>query len=199
MSPENYKATLEGLKADLKKAKETHQALLRFAEAEEEKIAHLRQSVSALSHLCGEKFEEEDEFGLTDLVRMALRTWSGQPLTAPEVKERIEQLGYPQKSENTLASIHTILKRLVVKKEVDDSVVRDGSKTGYRWIKTLPQLDAVPLSPAEEKMREAIARTPRGRTVPPPPGSPGVPLHNATQQEEESKYEFDPLNKRGKK
>jgi hypothetical protein len=157
VSPEDYKAALESLKADLKKAKETHQSMLRFAEAEEEKIAHLRQSVSALSHLCGEKFEEDDEFGLTDLVRMALKTWSGQPLTAPEVKERIEQLGYPQKSENTLASIHTILKRLVVKKEVDDSAVREGNKTGYRWIKSLPRLDAVSLSP-NERMREAMAR-----------------------------------------
>ena len=138
MSPDNYKIALEQLKGDLREAKIRYRDLLQRADDEEQAIAHLRQSVAALSKLCGETFEDEDEFGLTDLVRMAVKT-SGGALTALEVKSRLEQLGYPQTSENALASIHTILKRLVLKGEVDDSVIKEGNKTAYRWKISLAQ------------------------------------------------------------
>jgi hypothetical protein len=141
MSPENYKEALESLKRDLHEAKVQHRASLDLAESAEQRIAHLRQSISALSQLCGEKFEEDDEFGLTDLVRMALKTHGG-PLTAVDVKTRLEQLGYPQKSENALPSIHTVLKRLVLKGEANDTAIKEG-KTAYRW-STVPPPPSFP-------------------------------------------------------
>lgn len=133
METEDYKATLERFRAELEKAKATHQNLLRFAEAEEQKIAHLRQSVSALAQLCGESFEDDDEFGLTDAIRMALKAHGGA-LNAQQVKVQIERLGFnTAKYTNALASIHTVLKRLAIKGELDDAATSDG-KTAYRWI-----------------------------------------------------------------
>lgn len=128
-----YAVIFEALTKDLHAAKGRHAEAVATAEAEEINITNLRQSLAAIGQLCGKVFEEEDEYGLTDLVRMALKTLSGGALAPPEVKTRIESLGYPQKSENTLASIHTILKRLLAKGEVDTVIVQ-GNKTAYRWI-----------------------------------------------------------------
>ena len=44
---------------------------------------------------------------------MALKTHGGA-LNAQQVKTRLEQLGFKTESTNLLASIHTILKRLVL-------------------------------------------------------------------------------------
>jgi len=137
MTSEDYKPALEKILKDLRESKQRHRSLVEQAEDEEQRIAHLRQSASALSSLCGEHFEEEDEFGLTDAIRMALRTQAGVVFTAIDVKNRLEQLGYPQKSENALASVHTVLKRLALKGEVDDTAIKD-NKTAYRWKMRLP-------------------------------------------------------------
>ncbi len=150
MSPENYKEALESLKTDLHEAKVQHSAALKLAESAEQRIAHLRQSISALSQLCGERFEEDDEFGLTDLVRMALKTHGGA-LTAVDVKTRLEQLGYPQKSENALPSIHTVLKRLVLKGEANDTAIKDG-KTAYRWSTVPPPPSFVDVDTIEDTL-----------------------------------------------
>lgn len=130
---QDYANIFESLKNDLQSAKARHAQAMAAADAEEMNITSLRQSLAAIGQLCGKVFEDEDEYGLTDLIRMALRTWSGQPLPPPELKSRIESLGYPQKSDSALASIHTILKRLTAKGEVD-AVVLPSNKTGYRWI-----------------------------------------------------------------
>lgn len=130
-----YAEMFEALTKDLHAAKARHAQAIATADREELDITNLRQSLAAIGQLCGKKFEEEDEYGLTDLVRMALRTMQGSALEPTQVKERIESLGYPQKSENVLASIHTILKRLLAKGEVDTHILQPGNKTAYRWVK----------------------------------------------------------------
>ena len=64
---------------------------------------------------------------------MALKTY-GNALNAQQVKNRLEQLGYKTDSPNLLASVHTILKRLVLRGELDDNYTME-SKPAYRWIK----------------------------------------------------------------
>jgi hypothetical protein len=134
MSPENYKSALEQLKKDLRDSKQRRLEHLRGVEEEEERITHLRQSVASLSRLCGEAFDDEDEFGLTDAIRMALKAHGGH-LNPQQVRAQIERLGFKtEKYTNVLASIHTVLKRLVIKGEVDDSATAGDGKTAYRWI-----------------------------------------------------------------
>jgi hypothetical protein len=40
------------------------------------------KSLATIGQLCGQTFEDEDEYGLTDLVRMALRTLNGAALAS---------------------------------------------------------------------------------------------------------------------
>jgi hypothetical protein len=129
---ESYRKTLEDAKDDLLVARREREATIKRQEELENRIMELRRTVAALSALCGEEFNEDDEFGLTDSIRMALKTHGGA-LNAQQVKNRLEQLGFKTDSSNLLASVHTILKRLVLRGEVDDSAMFD-NKPAYRWL-----------------------------------------------------------------
>lgn len=149
MSPETYRSALAQAKKDLDDAKRRYTQAIEEQENAEEDIVELRQTVAALSKLCGEQFKgEDDEFGLRDAIRLALKT-HGNPLTALQVRNRLEQLGYSVSSENSLPSIHTILKRLVLKGELDDSASSEG-KTAYRWISRFPRLPKPPKLTSKE-------------------------------------------------
>jgi hypothetical protein len=132
MNLQSYQSALEGAKKELIAARERREEAIKEQEELEQRIMELRRTVSGLSALLGEEFNEDDEFGLTDSIRMALKTHGGA-LNAQQVKNRLEQLGYKTESTNLLASVHTILKRLVLKEEVDDTMSSEG-KTAYRWI-----------------------------------------------------------------
>lgn len=131
----HYQQTLEKAKADLISARARREQAIQLQEELEQRIIELRRTVAALAALCGEEFNEDDEFGLTDSIRMALKTYGGH-LNAQQVKNRLEQMGYKSNSTNLLASVHTILKRLVLKGELDDTVVSE-NKPAYRWIAKL--------------------------------------------------------------
>ena len=133
MKVDTYRETLESAKRDLLAARQDRENAIKAQEELEQRIMELRRTVAALSALCREEFNEDDEFGLTDSIRMALKTHGGA-LNAQQVKSRLEQLGFKTESTNLLASVHTILKRLVLKEEVDDSAMSD-NKPAYRWIK----------------------------------------------------------------
>jgi hypothetical protein len=126
-----YRKALAETKDELLAARKSREEAIKKQEDLEQRIMELRRTVAALSALCGEEFNEDDEFGLTDSIRMALKTHGGA-LNAQQVKARLEQLGFRTASTNLLASVHTILKRLVLKGEIDDSLSADG-KTAYRW------------------------------------------------------------------
>lgn len=155
MTPETYRTALTQATKDLEEAKRRYAQAIEEQENAEEDIAELRQTVAGLSKLCGEQFkEDDDEFGLTDAIRLALKT-HGSALNAVQVRNRLEQIGYKVASESSLPSIHTILKRLVLKGELDDSATSDG-KTAYRWIHRFPRLPrpkegGVPMEPPGTK------------------------------------------------
>jgi phage shock protein A len=133
MHSDTYRETLERAKQDLLSARQEREQTIKKQDELEKRIIELRRTVAALAALCGEAFDEDDEFGLTDSIRMALKTHGGA-LNAKQVEARLLQLGYKTKSPNLLASVHTVLKRLVLKGEVDDSAVMD-NKQAYQWIK----------------------------------------------------------------
>lgn len=135
MNQDSYKPALSQAKKDLEAAIQKRQDAIKTQDEADEEIADLRQTVAVLSKLCGEEVQlPKDEFGLTDAIRMALKTY-GSALNAVQVRTRLEQLGYDvTSSESSLPAIHTVLKRLVLKGELDDSASID-NKTAYRWIK----------------------------------------------------------------
>ena len=135
MSPETYKAALEQAKKDLVDAKERRLKAIQEQDKAEQQIAQLRQTVAALSNLCGEEFKEieSDEFGLTDAIRFVLKTNPSYAFFPQDVTVKLEQMGFDTgKYKHLLPSVHTVLKRLALKGEVDDSVMRE-HKTAYRW------------------------------------------------------------------
>lgn len=133
MTTETYKAALQEARKHYEEAKERRQRAIEEQEEAENLIARLRNTVAALSAMCGEEFAEADEFGLTESIRMVLKTNPAGVFLPQDVKAKLDQMGFKtEKYTNILASIHTVLKRLVLKGEVDDNVTRDG-KTAYRW------------------------------------------------------------------
>ena len=74
------------------------------------RIAQLLQTMGNLSRLCN--LEPTVKMGLTDACRMILKA-AGYPLTAAEVRTRLEAIGFDvSRYSNPLASIHIVLKRL---------------------------------------------------------------------------------------
>jgi hypothetical protein len=132
IASETFRKALEQAKSVLLTARQQREDAMKKQEQLEQKIMELRRTVAALSAVCGQEFNEDDEFGLTDSIRMALKTYSGN-LNAQQVKNRLEQLGYKTESTNLLASVHTILRRLALKGDVDDSVIGNDGKPTYRW------------------------------------------------------------------
>jgi hypothetical protein len=139
MTTETYKASLEQAKADLAEQIARLGAAQETAEDAEKKIIQLRQTIAALARLCGEpEYSEEDALGLTDSIRAILKaTEPGIDLSAQDVKQHMESMGYAGRWGNVLASIHTVLKRLHDKKEIEAGCETNGRPT-YHW--TRPSL-----------------------------------------------------------
>ena len=81
------------------------------------------------------EFSDESEYssplmglvtGITEACRTVVRS-AEKALTTSEIKERIERLGIPEQK-NLMASVHTILKRLIVAGDV----TKVGNK--YVWV-----------------------------------------------------------------
>jgi hypothetical protein len=105
----------------------------------EQRIARLRQTIASLDVLIegdlehSEVTQELQVVGITDAVRNALKIANGAR-TAIEVRDWLASSGYDlSDQENPLASIHTILKRLVKAGEAQPATNADG-KANYRWI-----------------------------------------------------------------
>ena len=117
--------------------------LFRQREELEIQIAKQQRRVALLAALVDES-EETDQIlelnlgGLTDVVRSALRTGGSRGLTPLEVRTRLIQLSFPiGEYKNFMASLHSVLKRLVDSGEVRTAIFdkpggRDGSV--YRWV-----------------------------------------------------------------
>lgn len=117
--------------------------LLKRRERIDKRIATLKPILNDLAALCEAKTDQEfvqtvspkdtKSFGITDLVRLALKREIG-PLTPIEIRNQVLFLRPDlSKQSNLLASVHTVLKRLVKSDEVDE-VPALGGKKAYRWI-----------------------------------------------------------------
>ncbi len=74
--------------------------------------------------------------GFTDSVRNVLRNVPSQALTAKKVRDLLRGVGFDLSSyTNPLASIHTILKRLAERGEVE--VSESNGEVRYRWSKEI--------------------------------------------------------------
>jgi hypothetical protein len=126
----------------------------------ETQIAKQKKRVAAL-HELAETDEDAPAItglveGITDAVRTVFRA-AEKPLNPAEVRSRVEALGLPPQK-NLLASIHTVIKRLLEAGEIEGT----GDPAfggGYRQ------------TARERFVQLHKARLARGRTVPTPQGS----------------------------
>jgi hypothetical protein len=129
---QDYKKAHEAVRREMAEIEEQRQLLDR-------RYARLKQTSLSLETL----MEDADDsgsgvtaglpvVGLTDACRHAL-TVSKTPRTAQEVRDWLEGSGYDlSDQENALASIHTILKRLVAADEAEAGTNSAGKAT-YKW------------------------------------------------------------------
>ena len=82
----------------------------------DKRLAQLAQTIGTLNRLCG--YVPTVTWGLTDAVRVVLRG-APHPMTPTEIRDRLEAIGFDLvKYTNSLAAIHTVLKRLNESKEI---------------------------------------------------------------------------------
>jgi hypothetical protein len=116
-------------KADLVAAINELQRLEAASFEMETQIAKQKKKVAALHQLA----EVDDEAtplglvqGITDACRTVFRAAGEKPLYPVEVKRRVEALGLPPQ-QNLLASVHTVIRRLLAANEVEEVVPEGGS------------------------------------------------------------------------
>jgi hypothetical protein len=165
MTTDTYRQALQQAKADLAERVATLGAAQETAEKAERDIVELRQTIAALQRLCGEpEFVEEDALGLTDAIRLVFKTEDRRRgMSAQDVREKMESMGYGGRWGNLLASIHTVTKRLFDKGELEAAGNLNGRET-YRWrekrtIGGKMTLDPVPL------LDQVSVPNPLGRTL----------------------------------
>lgn len=111
----------------------------------EEKIDSLHVVITGLEALAGEEtrgVETLADVGFTDAMRVVLRTDFRLGFREPrEIRDALMERGFDLSGyTNPLASVHTILKRLVKSGEAE--MRRKGARIGYRWKpKYFPRLE----------------------------------------------------------
>jgi len=102
--------------------------------------------------------------GITDACRTVFRA-AEKPLLPLQVKTRVEALGFPPQS-NLLASVHTVIRRLVAANEVEEVNPESGNgPIAYRWkpfVAVLPSFFRVAQAlgePDPTKLAEAITKS----------------------------------------
>jgi hypothetical protein len=152
MTDNDYKKALDTARAEMA------ELIIKKAEIEK-RMARLKQTIASLSAM-SEEDEDEDirlyipsdieraqraaaagiarmmagrTIGLTDAVREVLKAADGWQYPT-EVRDGLERMGIDTASySNILASIHTILKRLAAKDEVEEFKDSEGKGVSYRW------------------------------------------------------------------
>lgn len=139
MNDTDYKQVLEQTKADLLKEQNALGKCMKQQEHHEKRIAGFRASVAALSRMLDEEFVEEDAMGFTDAIREVFKSLpENETLSPTDVRGRLEMLGYDtSKYGNVMASVHTIIGRLVTKGEIKHAGQRGDGKPVYRAMSRL--------------------------------------------------------------
>src|SRR5258708_1820105 len=107
-------------KSDLKEEQAKLEKMLCDLEALQVRIAKQKRLIAALAELADAAEDADPPTGLVTGITDAVRTvfWTGDALTPAEVRDRVQALGVP-KQENLLASVHTVIRRLVEGKEIE--------------------------------------------------------------------------------
>jgi hypothetical protein len=128
---------LSGYKKAYKQACTDLEKLVEQREEIDRKISQVKQAIIGLAPLADESsagyllVPEFTDIGITDAIREILRR-AGRPMNPIEVRDRLIQMKPSTKEQlNLMASIHTVLKRLVPK-EASSSVSKNGD-TMYQW------------------------------------------------------------------
>jgi hypothetical protein len=132
MSRQTYKHAYDTAKADLLRLTEKRRKL-------DSEIRKLHDSVKSLGELCGIDPEEVNQFlfaegsdsspGFTNSIRRLLRAHNAS-LSPPEIRDGLLKLGIGRDQINLLASIHTVLRRLV-----DFGEIEKTDDTRFRSVK----------------------------------------------------------------
>ena len=178
MEPAEIKTLRDKWEAEIK-------ALIRQRTAIDQKILGLQTMVKGLDYMdkgapskwkldpvpLPSGLENLHSLGPTDAVRMILRDAS-RPLRPRQVRDRLEAFGYDKlPKDNPMATVHGILKRLVVTGDVKD-VVED-KKTAYRLVTPLERM--FDEAGRDMTIMGAFGRTSRISLPPPPEPAGGVP------------------------
>jgi hypothetical protein len=128
---------------DLAEAEAKLQKMLSDLDLLQTKIAKQKRVVAALRELADVADDADGPtdlvVGITDACRTVLRA-ADRPMLPVEVRDQIQALGIQQ--DNLLASVHTILKRLVKSDEVREKYIKSGYDKGetpvrYQWVSHL--------------------------------------------------------------
>jgi hypothetical protein len=126
----------------------------------DERLAQLAQTIGTLNRLCG--FASTVQWGLTDACRVVLKG-ARRPMTPTDVRDRLDAIGFDlSKYTNSLAAIHTVLKRLHDAGEIL-FVDRPGGKFACEWRQTLWPVVTTEAKLAADLASERRPRSPRGR------------------------------------
>jgi hypothetical protein len=130
----DFKSWYENAKAEFEKLQNEKAELEHALEDREKQIAVLERTVNFLAPLVGEAAPAvaAESTGMTGSIREILKK-SPEPLTASEIRDSLETLGFDMKSySNPLATIHTILRRLGESEEVETThEMTSGKRTAY--------------------------------------------------------------------
>jgi hypothetical protein len=142
---ERWKALFESAQDELVDALQERERL-------ETRIRSLQEDIGHLAALCGEPVEDPlKELGLTDAIRYVFGKAKPQALNAVGVKNGLVADGYDiSEYSNVMASIHTVIKRLLKKKEIESGAAGFEGKT-YVWAGGLP-----PPPPLPERLRKRV-------------------------------------------
>ena len=109
MAPGDYRQALDA-------AIREYEALGAQRREIDERLEQLAQTIGTLNRLCG--FVCTVQWGLTDACRVVLKN-AGRAMTPIEVRDRLEAIGFDLgRYTNSLAAVHTVLKRLNQSQEV---------------------------------------------------------------------------------
>jgi len=109
MAPEHYRQALDA-------AIREYEALGAQRRQIDARLEQLAQTIGTLNRLCG--YVSTIEWGLTDACRVVLKN-AGGPMTPMDVRDRLQAIGFDlDKYTNSLAAVHTVLKRLNQSQEV---------------------------------------------------------------------------------
>lgn len=122
---------LDKMLADLAAEEETLTDVIKKADVRLARVRAARASLLALTD------EEPPEFdgGLADACRTILKSNANRSMSPLEVRDALKGIGYDaSKHTNLMASIHSVLKRLVQSNEAKSKEAKDGSGTRYTWL-----------------------------------------------------------------